>query len=227
MELDRDGVPAGAAARPFGGVVDRLEQRGGEVADVVGLHEPAGLAVGDDLARAEAVDGDRRHFARHRLDEHEAELLAHRRQREQVGDRQDAGTSTWSYQPARKTPRTSSRSIVSAGCYPSHSPGWPPTIMRPAGARARSRACAKASMSSGSRLTAVKRLTVRITTPSMIGASSSTLYRTLPACWSALQPRGASTSASLSLRRAIDVATDEDARIEPFGQHDQSDRVEV
>ena len=70
-----------------------------------------------------------------------------------------SGSSDWSYQPASIAAGSPSRSIASAGCSPSHSPGWPPTSTSEAGSAIRSRASANASSSSPSRLTSVKRPT--------------------------------------------------------------------
>jgi hypothetical protein len=78
-----DGALAAAAA--LDRTVDGLDERVGEAHDVVGLHQPAGLPVADDRGGAERIDGDRRSRAGHRLDDDLAELLADRREHEDVG----------------------------------------------------------------------------------------------------------------------------------------------
>ena len=78
-----------AAAAPLDRIAERLDQRAGQRGLVVGRDQPASRAVGDDVGRAEAVDGDRRQPAGHALDEHRPELLAHRGQDVDVGRRQE------------------------------------------------------------------------------------------------------------------------------------------
>ena len=58
---------------------------------VVGLDQPAGVRVVDDLGRAGAVDGDRRQLAGHRLDQDLAELLVDRGVDEDVAGAQEVG----------------------------------------------------------------------------------------------------------------------------------------
>ena len=97
--------------------------------DVVGLDQPAGLAVVDDVRGPVGVDGDRaapRRPSPPRSPGRTARApTAARARRTRRGC---PAARRWSCQPARWTSRAPMRAIASYGCSPSHSPGKPPTI---------------------------------------------------------------------------------------------------
>lgn len=91
IAFGRDLLRAVASSRSFDGIVDRFAERGSKIIQVSGLYEPPSLAVGDDLARTEAVHGHDGHAACHGFDENLTKLLPDRREREHVGRRQKIG----------------------------------------------------------------------------------------------------------------------------------------
>jgi hypothetical protein len=94
-ELSRDAVPREPLARRFPsgrppsralvGPLDHLGHGVRERPVVVRLGEPAGPAIVDDQLGAERARSDHRQAARHRLDQHLAELLALAGHYERIG----------------------------------------------------------------------------------------------------------------------------------------------
>ena len=148
-----------AAAQALGAVGGGRDDRVLQVGGVVRRHEPPGRPVVDDLGGAAAVDGDHRQLAGHGLDEHLPEALVDRRQHHDVAGAKQVRERPWGCQPASSTASAPRRLIASAGCSPSHSPGCPPTMTSEIPPPMRLRARVKASISSGTRLTSVKRPT--------------------------------------------------------------------
>ena len=155
--------------------------------------------------RSTAIGGQ---AARHPLDEHRAELLAHRGQHDDVG----APTGTSAARRGRASRRgrrcaRPSRLIASDGCSPSHSPGIaaeqderrrlgePPAL----GARER------AHEQRAARLTAVKRPTASSTGPLRERARSRPrCRRPTPSSPPGRQPRGSSTRWLAPVGGAVD-----------------------
>ena len=137
-------------------------------------------------------------------------------------------SSRWVCQPARKTSSAPVRRIVSSGCSPSHSPGKPPSTTSGARRAKRGRAAACASISSGRRLTAVKRPTYSTTGPSAAKPRRSSCgvadrARRLPG-------RPAARLAHEPLvpeLQPVDVAGPEDAGVEPVRDDHAAPRIDA